>query len=248
MGEIMPAVELAGLFFLMAVLYAAVGQGGGSGYLAAMALLGVSPENFRLVALVLNVVVASISLVKFARAGHFDARLLLPFLLGSVPLAFLGGLLSLPGPMFRIVVGVVLLWAAVLLIWRPPVPDGQVKGPPPPWAATATGGVIGLLSGLVGIGGGVFLAPCIILRNWASTKQTAALSSGFILVNSLAALLGVLHHTRSLPALLPAWMAAVALGGWFGAEVGARRLSPVALQRLLAVVLVVAGCKIALSG
>lgn len=105
-----------------------------------------------------------------------------------------------------------------------------------------------MLSGLVGIGGGVFLAPCVILRKWASAKRTAALSSGFILVNSLAALGGVLHHTQELPAQLPMWMIAVALGGWLGAEIGARRLSAAALQRLLAVVLVVAGVKITLSG
>lgn len=239
---------LTGLFFLLAVLYAAVGQGGGSGYLAAMALFGVTPESFRLIALTLNVVVASIGLVKFARAGHFNGKLLLPFVIASVPLAFVGGFFSLPAQVFKPLVGVALLWAAILLIWRPPTPAENVTGVPPLWASLSAGGGIGLLSGLIGIGGGIFLAPFLILKGWASAKVTAGLSSAFILVNSLAALLGVVFHVEAVPVFLPVWMVAVALGGWVGAEYGARRLSPKALQRLLAAVLIIAGAKIILTG
>jgi len=239
---------LTGLFLLMAVLYSAVGQGGGSGYLAAMALLGVTPESFRLIALTLNVVVASIGLVKFTRAGHFSGKLLLPFVLTSVPLAFVGGFLSLPGELFRPLVGLVLLWAAALLIWKPPIPEGNVEGDPPLWASLSAGGGIGLLSGLIGIGGGIFLAPFLILRGWASATTTACLSSAFILVNSLAALVGVAFHAQGIPVFLPVWMVAVALGGWLGAEYGAKRLSPRTLQRLLALVLMIAGTKIILAG
>jgi len=239
---------LTGLFLLMALLYSAVGQGGGSGYLAAMALLGVTPESFRLIALTLNVVVASIGLVKFARAGHFNGKLLLPFVLASVPLAFVGGYLSLPAELFRPLVGLALLWAAGLLIWKLPIPEDKVKGEPPLWASLSAGGGIGLLSGLIGIGGGIFLAPFLILKGWASAKTTACLSSAFILVNSLAALLGVAFHARGVPVFLPIWMAVVALGGWVGAEYGARRLSPKTLHRLLAVVLMIAGAKIILAG
>jgi hypothetical protein len=239
---------LTGLFLLMAVLYSAVGQGGGSGYLAAMALLGVTPESFRLIALTLNVVVASIGLVKFARAGHFNGKLLLPFVLASVPLAFVGGYLSLPAELFRPLVGLVLLWAAGLLIWKLPIPEDKVEGEPPLWASLSAGGGIGLLSGLIGIGGGIFLAPFLILKGWASAKTTACLSSAFILVNSLAALLGVAFHARGVPVFLPVWMVVVALGGWVGAEYGARRLSPKTLHRLLAVVLMIAGAKIILAG
>lgn len=248
MAEVLPALELAGLFLLMAVLYSAVGQGGGTGYLAAMALFGVAPQQFRVIALSLNVVVASIGLMKFRRAGHFDGRLLLPFLVASVPAAFLGGLLSLPGAWFHTIVGLVLFWAAALLIWRPPVAEGSATKRPPLPAALLAGGGIGLLSGLIGIGGGVFLAPFLILERWAPAKTTAAVSAGFILVNSIAALIGVLYHARAVPSLLPLWMAAVALGGWLGAEFGARRLSARTLHRVLAVVLVIAGAKIAFSG
>jgi len=239
---------LTGLFLLMAVLYSAVGQGGGSGYLAAMALLGVAPESFRLIALTLNVVVASIGLVKFARAGHFNGKLLFPFVITSVPLAFGGGYHSLPAQVFKPLVGVALLWAAVLLIWKPPIPEEEVEGEPPLWASLSAGGGIGLLSGLIGIGGGIFLAPFLILRGWASAKTTACLSSAFILVNSLAALTGVVFHAQGAPVFLPVWMAVVALGGWLGAEYGAKRFSPKTLHWLLAAVLLIAGAKIILAG
>ena len=239
---------LTGLFLLMAVLYSAVGQGGGSGYLAAMALLGVAPEEFRFIALSLNVVVASIGLAKFSRAGYFDGRLLLPFVSASVPAALLGGYLTLPEHIFNSVVGVALIWAAVLLIWKPPMPEDKVAGRPPLWASLAVGGGIGLLSGLIGIGGGVFLAPFLILRGWASARTTAALSSAFILANSVAALLGVVTHARGVPAFLPLWMVVVALGGWVGAELGAKRLKPGTLHWILAVILVIAGIRITLAG
>jgi uncharacterized membrane protein YfcA len=241
-------LTLTGLFLLMALLYSAVGQGGGSGYLAAMALMGVAPEHFRLIALTLNVVVASIGLVKFRRAGYFDGRLLLPFVLTSVPLASVGGYLSLPGEVFRPVVGVALFWAAIMLVWKPPVPEEAVQGRPPYWASMAVGGGIGLLSGLIGIGGGVFFAPFLILRGWASAKTTACLSSAFILVNSLAALVGVVLHAKMIPGFLPIWMVVVALGGSVGAGLGAKRLGPRTLHWLLACILVVAGARIMLTG
>ncbi|NNM04847.1 MAG: TSUP family transporter, partial [Gemmatimonadetes bacterium] len=215
--------------------------------LAAMALLGVTPESFRLIALTLNVVVASIGLVKFSRAGFFDGKLLLPFVASSVPLAFLGGYLSLPPEVFKPLVGVALLWAAVLLLWKPPIPEGEVAVKPPLWASTAAGGGIGLLSGLIGIGGGIFLAPLLILKGWASAKTTACLSSAFILVNSVAALVGIGLHTEGIPSFLPIWMVVVAVGGWVGSDFGAKRLSAKTLHWLLAVVLVIAGVRIVMS-
>ena len=242
------AWALTALFLLMAVLYSSVGQGGGSGYLAAMALLGVAPDDIRQTALTLNVVVAGIGLLKFARAGFFDGRLCLPFVAASVPAAFLGGALSLPSGIFKPTVAVILLWAAALLIWKPPPSAVDPGRRPPVLVALGAGGGIGLVSGLIGIGGGIFLAPILILKGWASPKTTAALSSAFILVNSLAALAGVLSHSRAFPTLLPLWMAVVAAGGWIGADFGSKRLSPQALQRVLAGVLVLASLKMFLAG
>ena len=121
-------------------------------------------------------------------------------------------------------------------------------GTPPAWAAAPVGGGIGLLSGLIGIGGGIFLAPFLILKGWAGAKKTACLSSAFILVNSIAALGGVLLHARQFPALLPVWMVVVALGGWLGSEFGAKRLSAKTLHWLLAAILVVAGVRITFVG
>jgi uncharacterized membrane protein YfcA len=240
---------LTGLFLLMAVLYSSVGQGGGSGYLAAMALMAVPTESMRLTALSLNIVVAAISVWKFAGAGFFDGKLLLPFVLGSVPAAFLGGALSLPPGAFKPLVGVVLWWAAVLLLRRPagaerPEPSGRPSFP----VGLVAGAGIGLLSGLIGIGGGIFLAPLLILRGWASAKVTAAVSSAFILVNSVAGLAGVFSHFSTIPPLLFAWGGVVALGGWVGSHFGANRLSPRTLYRILAAVLILAGGKIILAG
>ena len=164
---------LTALFLLMAVLYSSVGQGGGSGYLAAMALLGVAPENIRQTALALNVVVAGIGLVKFARAGFFDGRLCFPFVVASVPAAFLGGALSLPSAIFKPTVALILLWAAGLLLLRPSTPGEGPRGKPPLLLALGSGGGIGLLSGLIGIGGGIFLAPLLILRGWADPPAPA---------------------------------------------------------------------------
>jgi uncharacterized membrane protein YfcA len=239
---------LTALFLLMAVLYASVGQGGGSGYLAAMALLGVAPADIRQTALTLNVVVAGIGLVKFARAGFFDWRLCVPFVVASVPAAFLGGALSLPPEVFKPTVAVILLWAAGLLIWRPPPRGEKPRGRPPHLIALGAGGGIGLVSGLIGIGGGIFLAPLLILRRWADPKTTAGLSSAFILVNSLSALVGVFSHSPRFPPLLPLWIAVVAVGGWVGADFGAKRMSPKTLQKVLAGVLVIASLKLFLAG
>ena len=249
MTELSSVATLTALFLLMAVLYSSVGQGGGSGYLAAMAIMAVPIESMRFTALSLNIVVASISLWKFAGAGFFDGKLLTPFVLASVPAAFLGGALSLPPEAFKPLVGLVLYWAAYLLLRRPA--ESKVKessGRPSVVAALGAGGGIGLLSGLIGIGGGIFLAPLLILRGWAPAKVTAALSSAFILVNSVAGLAGVFSHGAPPPPHLPLWIGVVALGGWLGSHFGANRLSPQALYRLLAVVLIIAGTKILLLG
>lgn len=233
-------VLLALLFFLVAVLYAAVGQGGGSGYLAVMGLAGLPPPAMKPTALVLNVLVAAIGTWKYYRAGHFAPRLFWPFAVTSVPFAFLGGRLVLPGAVYQRLVGVILLYAALRL------GRSSSEGSPPPhplplaWPLLA-GAAIGFLSGLVGIGGGIFLAPLLLLAGWATTLTTMSITAAFVLVNSAAGLLGYLTAAAAFPPALRWWLVAAAAGGWLGAEVGSRRLDPSLLKRLLALVLIVGG-------
>lgn len=235
------------LFFAAALLYSSVGHGGGSGYLAAMALLGMPPAMMRPTALVMNIGVASISLYKFARAGGFNWRLFLPFALTSVPMAFVGGRIHLPVAWFGVLLGVVLLYSALRLFSETLQRDGtgrSVSGPPPVWLALLVGAGIGLLSGLTGVGGGIFLSPLVVLMGWATVRDSAAPTAAFILVNSVSGLIGLLTRQPTLPEALPWWVAAVLAGGLIGATLGARRLGNVGLRRALAAVLLVAGAKL----
>lgn len=240
---------LAVAFFAIAVLYASVGHAGASAYLAAMALLGVAPETLRPTALALNILVASIVTFRFARAGLVSWRALLPFVLGSIPMAFIGGGISLPGAVYKPLVGVVLLVAA----WRLASTarsvlddDAGVRAPAVPSVVIGAG--IGLLSGIIGTGGGIFLSPIVLFLGWASTRRTSGLSAGFILATSSAGLAGNVAAIGSIPPALPLWGLAVALGAIVGTEVGTARAGAPTLRRLLAVVLVVAGLKLMFVG
>ena len=244
-----PSIVLAVVFFAVAVLYASVGHAGASGYLAAMALLGVAPETLRPTALALNILVASIVTFRFARAGLVSWRALVPFVLGSVPMAFIGGGISLPGAVYKPLVGVVLLVAAWRLAStaRSILDDAAgVRAPVVP--SIAIGGGIGLLSGIIGTGGGIFLSPIVLFLGWASTRRASGLSAGFILATSSAGLAGNVAAIGAIPSALPLWALAVALGAVLGTEVGVARAGAPTLRRLLAVVLVVAGLKLILVG
>jgi uncharacterized membrane protein YfcA len=235
---------LAALFFAAATLYASVGHAGASAYLAAMALVGVAATTMRPTALVLNLFVASIVVVRFARAGHLPWRSLLPLAAGSVPAAFVGGSLQLPGEVYRPLVAAVLLVGAWRLATVPP-PVDDADRPGVPWlAGVAAGAAIGLLAGLTGTGGGIFLTPLLVLAGWAGTRDAAGLSGSFILVNSLSGLAGLLTSGLALPGALPLWIAAVATGGLIGSWLGASRYSILGLRRALAVVLVLAAAKL----
>jgi hypothetical protein len=228
------------LLFLAALLYASVGHGGASGYLAVMALFGVAPATMKPGALALNVLVATVALVQFARAGAFEWRLFWPFALVSVPGAFLGGRVP-PAGFYGPLVGVVLLFAAWRLGASSRTPEVQRKLPVP--VALAVGAALGFLSGLTGVGGGIFLSPLLLLSGWAEPRRTAGVSAAFILVNSLAGLAGRVTSLAELPSTFPAWAAAALLGGVIGATYGSKRLANPTLRRLLALVLVVAGLK-----
>lgn len=241
------AVTLALLFLAAAVLFSSVGHGGASAYLAIMALAGVEPLVMRPTALLLNVFVASLGVVRFARAGQLPLRSLLPLLIGSVPLAFLGGTIVLPATFYKVLVGAALLLAAIQL-WRTASRgrEGELAVPRVP--AIVVGGLVGLLAGLTGTGGGVFLTPLLLLLGWSPARPAAGLSAGFILANSLAGLAGNVSAVGVIPSALALWIPAVVVGALLGTELGVRRFSPATLRRALALVLVVAGIKLIVLG
>jgi uncharacterized protein len=236
---------LAVAFFTAAVLYSSVGHAGASGYLAAMALLGMAPATMRPTALVLNIAVASIAAYRFGRAGFFRWSLFWPFALGSIPLAFLGGAIVLPGHWYRTLVGLV-LWAAAARLLSQDTATGLVH-PPPRILAIACGAGIGLLSGLTGTGGGIFLSPLLIFTGWADTRETGGVSAAFILANSIAGLAGRPTSVAALPEQLPLWLGSAILGGMVGSGLGSQRFKTETFRKALALVLIVAGGKIILT-
>ncbi len=208
-----------------------------------MALFGLAPEVMKPAALMLNILVASIAAVQFHRAGYFSWNIFWPFAVSSIPFAFVGGALSIPGYFYKHIVGIILLVAAYRLVQsRQSAVTDPVKPVPVPWAVLSGAG-IGLLSGAVGVGGGIFLSPLLLFMGWAKTKQTAGVSAAFILVNSMAGIAGHLASVKYLPdTIYPLTIAAI-LGGIIGSRLGSRGFANSTLYSLLAVVLVIAGVK-----
>jgi hypothetical protein len=238
------ALLLAALFLVAATLYGSVGHAGASAYLASMALVGVAPDVMKPTALVLNILVASIVTLRFAQAGYVRPRAVLPFLVGSVPAAFIGGGLTLPADLYRPLVGVVLLVAAARFGWTAAGAGDDFPPRAPRPAAVAAGGVIGLLAGLTGTGGGIFLTPLLLAAGWAGTRFAAGSSAAFILANSIAGLAGNIASVGSLPSALPLWLGAVAVGGAIGSQLGSQRMPAPWIRRALGAVLLVAGLKL----
>lgn len=235
-------ILLAAAVFAVATLYSMVGHAGASGYIAAMTLLGLAPAEIKPIALTLNVLVATIGTIQFARAGHFRWSLFWPFALLSVPLAYVGGATQLPVHVFKILLGFVLLYSALHLFLRPAV-EQELRSPALRLAIPA-GGAIGLMSGLTGTGGGIFLTPLLLFMRWARVKEAAAVSALFILLNSAAGLVGHVVSTNSFPAVALVLLLAATAGGVIGSHLGSRRFDPVWIKRALALVLLIAGAKL----
>ncbi len=240
-------IILACAFFVIATLYTTVGHAGASGYLAVMAIAGLAPEVMRPTALALNILVATITVYRFRRARFFAWHGLWPFLLGSVPLAAFAGSLRLAAGTYYLLVGIVLLLSAALLVWR--VFGSGFRRDDEELAvnkiiALPLGALIGMLSGLTGTGGGIFLSPLMLLFGWAGPKSAAGIAAPFILVNSVAALIAGSLTAGSLPAEIPWFAAAAVMGALAGTWLGLSKLSQRGLIVTLAVVMLVAAGKL----
>src|SRR2546421_8130166 len=231
----MIALLVAILIFVVALLYSTVGHAGASGYLAAMALVGMTPLVMKPTALTLNIIVALIGTVRFYRAGFFSWRTFWPFAVASIPASFIGGSLTLPVSIYKSIVGVVLLFSAIRLFVSSGKADKQKTTLVPIWMALIIGAAIGLLSGLTGVGGGIFLSPVLLLMHWAKTKETSGVSVAFILVNSIAGLLGHVSAISFIPSQIIYWAPAALIGGWIGTELGTRVLPVSNIRKWLSV-------------
>lgn len=238
------ALVIAALIFIVALLYSTVGHAGASGYLAAMALFGLAPVVMKPTALALNILVAIIGTVRFYRAGFFSWRIFWPFAAASIPASYIGGALTLPVPVYKSIVGIVLLYSAVRLFFSATKADQKETTQAPIAIALLLGAALGLLSGLTGVGGGIFLSPLLLLMGWAKTKETSGVSVAFILVNSIAGLLGHVSSVALIPHTIIYWAPAALVGGWIGTALGTRVLPVAQIRRWLSVILILAGLKL----
>ena len=233
-------------FLAIAMLYSTVGHAGASGYLAAMALLSFSPAVMKPAALSLNIVVALVASARFYSAGLFSWRLFWPFALASVPMAYLGGRLSVDPAVYRTLVGCSLLFSAFYMIIRfRSMKDEEEEDCREPGIAgsLASGAVIGLVSGLTGVGGGIFLSPLLVIFRWSPLRRVSALAAVFILLNSVSGLAGYIQKGGEMPEHLALWGPMVLAGGYIGSTLGATRFNTRTLRALLSVMLALAGIK-----
>jgi uncharacterized protein len=232
------------LLAVIAFLYSSVGHGGASGYLAVMALLGVAPVMMKPSALIMNLAVSLFSFIGFYRAGFFRLKLFLPFAISSVPMAFLGGTMTLSDSIYKKILAVCILVSIIRLLYQFKRQD-EFNRPIPLWAGLLSGGLIGLLSGMIGIGGGIILSPLMLLMKWSNLKETAAVSALFIFVNSLSGLYGQMmkggiHLTENLQ-----WaVMATIIGGLLGSYFGSQKFNVPTLRYLLSIGLTIASLKL----
>ncbi len=239
---------IAALMAVAAALYSSVGHGGASAYLAIMALFAVAPETMRPTALALNLVVAGIGAARYWLRGQTNFRLLLAFAVTAMPAAYLGGSIQLPPEYYKPLVGALLLAAALRLFWQPRRLAWRETAAPSLFVTLPVGAALGLLAGLTGTGGGIFLSPLIILFAWEQPRHTSGVAAGFIFLNSAAGLLGNVASVRVLPPEMPWWMLAVALGALLGTWLGVEKLPRERLLQALGLVLTLAGIKLILGG
>ena len=232
--------------FIVALLYASVGHGGASGYLAIMTLFGFEPQFLRSSALLLNIFVSGIAFYQYHRKGYFKWNLFLPFAAASVPAAFLGGLISIDPDIYRKVLGVCLLIAVFRMVFFFDNKSVDKKSFSI-YAGLIIGAFFGLVSGVIGVGGGIFLSPLILLMHWADMKETVAVSALFIFVNSIAGMVGVLTADTNLYPQIFILVLAAVIGGLVGSHLGSVKLPEKILKYVLSLVLVFASVKLFLT-
>ncbi|KFC19585.1 sulfite exporter TauE/SafE family protein [Chryseobacterium sp. FH1] len=234
------------ILFFVAFLYAAVGHGGASGYLALMALYGVAPEEMKPTALVLNLFVSLTSFIQYYRGGYFSKKLFIPIAAASIPLAFIGGMITVEENIYKRILGILLLFPVIRFFFFKNVDDSELKTHNTT-IAVVTGGVVGLLSGMIGIGGGIILSPILLLLHWTNQKQTAAISAAFIFVNSVAGLGGMVTKGISFTGDMMMYIIVAFTGGLLGAYLGSKKFNHNVLKYVLATVLLMASYKLLLT-
>lgn len=247
----MPEQNLIWLFipllFIVAFLYASVGHGGASGYLALMALFSFNPSIMKSSSLVLNIFVSFISFYQYYRGGHFKWKLLLPFIITSIPASFIGAYITLDALAYKKILAILLIFPILRLMGIIGKESDTIKEHNMV-LALIIGAVIGLLSGMIGIGGGILLSPIILLLHWGNMKQTAAVSALFIFVNSIAGLAGLISKGTTIDSHIYGWVLVAVTGGLAGAYIGRKQLSNKALKAILAFVLLIASIKLLTVG
>jgi uncharacterized membrane protein YfcA len=235
---------------VVAALFASVGQAGAPGYVVVMGLFGYGPVEIKATALLLTTLVATIGVIGFHGAGHLKTRDWLPFALLGVPCSLVGGLIDLPAGTYRAVMAVILLVAGLQMAWAARMTaalDQRAREEPPLWPAILCGGISGLLAGVTGIGGGLFVAMTMLILGWAPTKRVAAVAQTSNLYTTAVAFGAIWMTHPALPPALPWWALAAAVGGLAGAWAGSKHLPAHALRYLLAAILVTSGLRLALS-
>ncbi len=238
--ELIPFLAVS--IFVVAMMYASVGHGGASGYLAVMALFSLAPEALKPTALLLNIFVAGVGSYLYLSAKQFSWKVFWPFVVTSIPASFIGGYFSLSPELYRPALGLVLFFAAWRLFVRKNTCDCE-PNPPTIVLAMIVGAVLGFASGLIGVGGGIFLSPLMILLGWARVREVSGIAALFILVNSISGLLGHLSSLQHVPDYAPLLAGVALLGGSIGALCGSRHLPVKAILKAMAVMLFMAGGK-----